>query len=154
MTLFLSIALVVNIFVSWKSYTILRRSRKLFSDRYAMVISLSASMVVGLVLSLIGTFILPFSFSILAIVFTSFGGVIGILFGSMVKLHSVLSGFFGGTMGGMTGAMVGAVVLDPTLCGLPLTSAGIIETNMIIFSIFMTVVFLLAFRIIIYSIRV
>ncbi|QGS69228.1 hypothetical protein CV093_15600 [Oceanobacillus sp. 143] len=135
MTVFLFLSLLLNVLIGCRSYLKLRRSRKLFSDRYAMVISMSSSMVLSLVLSLLCSFILPLSFSTLTILSTIVGGTIGIIFGVMVKLHSVLSGFFGGTMGGITGSMVGAVVLDPTLCGLPSINSSILFTNTITFSI-------------------
>lgn len=154
MTVFVFICLLLHVFIGWRSYLLLRRSRKLFSDRYAMVMSMSASMVLSLVLSLLVSFILPLSFSTLAIISTVVGGVIGILFGAMVKLHSVLSGFFGGTMGGLTGSMVGAVVLDPTLCGLPSINETVLVTNIITFSIFGSFISIFSFWMITYSIRV
>jgi len=154
MIVFVFICFFLHIFIGWRSSFLLRRSRKIFSDRYAMVISMSASMVLSLVLSLLGSFLLPLSFSTLAIISMVVGGVIGILFGSMVKLHSVLSGFFGGTMGGITGSMVGAVVLDPTLCGLPSVNATDLVTNMITFSTFGSLISIISFWLITYSIRV
>lgn len=154
MTWFLVLLLLLNAFIGYRSYVILWRSRKLFSDRYAMNIAMSSSILLSLVLSILCSLILPLPFSAAFVISTISGGVVGILFGAMVKLHSVLGGFFGGVVGGLTGSMVGAVILDPTLCGLPAVNSANLVSSSITFGIFGTILTIISFWLIIYSLKV
>lgn len=146
--------LLLNVLIGSSSYLTLRRRRQLFSDRFVMIVAMSSSMVLSLVVGMLCSFILPFSFSSISMLTAIAGGITGIFFGAMVKLHSVLAGFFWGTIGGLMGAMVGAVVMDPSLCGLPSVSSMNLFTNMITFSVFGTTLTFISFSLINYSLKV
>ncbi|MFT4412459.1 hypothetical protein ACLM5H_01240 [Fredinandcohnia humi] len=146
--------LLLNVTVGYRSYRKLRRKRQIFSDRFAMIIAMTSSMVLTLVIGLLYSFIFPLSLFSTSVYAVITGAIVGILFGSMVKMHSVLAGFSGGTSGGLMGAMVGAVAQDPSLCGLPSASSMNIASNMMSMGIFGTFLTLLSFWLITYSLKV
>ncbi|MEH7239234.1 hypothetical protein [Bacillus sp. JJ1562] len=146
--------LLLNVLIGYKSFLTLRKRRQNFSDRFAMIIAMSSSMILSLVIGMIFSFLIPFTLPTISFFAIISGGITGVIFGAMIKFHSILVGFFGGTSGGLMGAMIGAVVQDPSLCGLPSDSAMNIVNNMLTFSIFGTILVLVCFGLLTYSLKV
>nr|WP_309101277.1 hypothetical protein [Fredinandcohnia onubensis] len=148
------ICLLLNVLIVYNSFLTIRKRRLNFSDRFAMIVAMSSSMVFSLVIGMLFSFLFPFTLTTILFIAVISGGIMGVIFGTMIKFHSVLAGFFGGTSGGLMGAMIGAVVQDPSLCGLPFDSAMNLVKNMVIFSVFGTILVLVCFRLLTYSLKV
>lgn len=154
MKYFLFLLLLLNLFIGYKSYITLFQRRKLYSERYAMIVAMSASFILAFITSLLLSFLVEFTLPYVVMVSTVFGILVGVAFGAFVKFHSVLAGVFHGVVGGMMGAMLGAVVKDPTLCGLPADAAANLVLNTTSISLFGTSLLILTFWFINYSLRV
>ncbi|MCA1031104.1 hypothetical protein LCL95_08725 [Bacillus timonensis] len=152
--LYLTFILFVSLGSSLLLLKRLFTSRKLFSDRFGMVIAMSAPLIFSIHLATHLSFVLPFPFEISVIISTLAMGVIGIMYGALVKLHSVLAGFSSAMIGGFGGVMVGEVIQNPTICGLPQDTLSEITVNMVTFSIFETFILFLSYYFIHFSLKV
>ncbi|MFZ3591153.1 hypothetical protein ACOI1C_18390 [Bacillus sp. DJP31] len=136
------------------TYLALHARRWLFDDRFGKTYTFATTGVSGFVLGMMLIFLLqPFQ-DYVALGVIVLGGLIGILFGSLYKTQTVLSGFWNGSVGGLMGAMLGLVVLDPALCGLPGVAARDIIGNILMFSIFGTIVLVVTLWLVKFSLRV
>lgn len=154
MTLYLIMLLIVNSLIGWMIYKALYKKRKLYSDRFGMIIAISCSGMISLDFSMLVQFLF-FEQSLLVLVITVLiGGAIGIAFGSLVKFQSLIAGFSHGIVGSLMGNMLGIVIKDPSICSLPVPYFTMINQNMIILSIFGTVLVLITILLVFYSLRV
>lgn len=144
----------MNLVLSIYCYYRLYQKRVLFDNRYAMTVTISASMLVSLVISMQLSFLFPTTNSYLSIPLIILGIVVGIIFGALERFQTILTGMLGGFTGGTMGSMAGAVVKDPTLCGLPLLAEKQIFINMISFSLFSSILLLITVWLILFSMRV
>ncbi|KIL51995.1 hypothetical protein KP78_03660 [Jeotgalibacillus soli] len=81
------------------------------------------------------------------------GTAIGVMFGFMVNIQSFIAGIFNGGMGGIMGTMIGAVALDPTICSLPATTLSL-ESTILFFSLFSTVLLVITAALLYFALRV
>ncbi len=146
--------LMLNMIFGIVNYFLLYKKRKLFSDRYGMIITICSTGVLSLNLAIILHFLLPIHLVLIMSVSTAIGGIIGILFGSLVKFQSLVAGYFYGTIGGIMGTMFGAVIENPSLCGLPASYLNSVTQNIITFTLFGTVLVMTTFVLVYYSLRV
>lgn len=135
-------------------YIVLYNRRLLFSDRYGMIVSMVCSGMVSISISLNTLFLIPFTISFITFLNLVIGAGIGILFGSLVSSPSMLSGFSHGVMGALMGTMLGAVIQNPSLCSLPTAYLSSVQQNMMIVSIFLTILVCVTMLLIYYSLRV
>lgn len=154
MTVFLSFLLVLNVIFTCLLFLRFYKKRKLFDDRYAMIMAATASGGVSLVLSMLIYFLFPIDLASISFVTATVGGLIGVGFGSLVKFQSLLSGFFHGVIGGLMGTMLGAVVKDPSLCSLPSAYFQQVTDNVIAFSLFGTFIVISTIGLLAFSLRV
>jgi hypothetical protein len=154
MTLFLIGMLMVNALGGLAMYIIMYKKRKVFSDHFGMIMATCSSGILSFNIAMLIYFLFPLHLSYISFVTTMIGGLIGILFGSLVKFQSLLSGFFQGVVGGMMGTMLSAVIQNPSLCSLPSSYINNIEQNMIAFSLFATVVMFITMGLLYYSLKV
>ncbi|WP_052000941.1 hypothetical protein [Gracilibacillus halophilus] len=129
---------LMNLYISVCLYLMIHKKRKIFDDRFSMILSYCISSVSSIAITLHITFLVELDFVQLSIVSSFIGGGIGWLFGSLRTFQSLLAGFSHGMIGGLMGMMLGAVIQDPSLCSLPAYYQRAIELNMVIFSIFTT----------------
>ncbi len=135
-------------------YFVMYKKRKLFTDRFGMVMAMVGSGILSFNLAMMLFFMFPFNLSTLAIISTLVGGSIGIMYGALVRFQSLLGGFSQGTLGAIMGTMFGAVVENPALCGLPASYFTDVEKTMILFSLFGTGLVMTTFGLLFYSLRV
>lgn len=154
MTTFLICMVIFNLLITMSIYIILFRKKKIFNDRFGMIMAMSLSGVISLSIAMNIQFLVSFPSIILMMITVLTGGLIGILFGSLVKFQSLLAGYSHGVLGSVMGSMLGAVVLDPALCSLPVSYVDIIQQNKIIFSLFSTCLALSTSCLVYYSLRV
>ncbi|WP_175638921.1 hypothetical protein [Metabacillus schmidteae] len=154
MTIFLICTVIFNMLISITIYKILVRKKKIFNDRFGMIMAMSLSGVISLSIAMNIQFLFSVPSVPLMIITVLTGGFIGVLFGSLVKFQSLLAGYSQGILGSVMGSMFGAVVLDPALCSLPIAYVETIQQNTIIFSLFSTCLVLSTSFLIYYSLRV
>ncbi|WP_421385120.1 hypothetical protein ACOJQI_10250 [Bacillus salacetis] len=154
MNLIIFSGILSSVLVSIICYYRLYKKRLLFDNRYAMTISMTSAMIISLTLSMQYSFIssLPFEATASAMIFL--GMMVGIAFGVLVRLHSVLSGISAGVTGGLMGTMVGSVIKNPSLCGLPMDSQRILLVDMAAFTIFGTMILFITMGLILFSLKV
>lgn len=154
MTIYVLISLVLNILIGCYIFKILYRSRKLFSDRYAMIISTVFSIMISFTIGFQLYLLIPISLAVITLFAMLIGGGAGSFIGSMVKFQSLLGGFFHGTTGGLMGVMLGAIILNPELCNLPSSSELLVIQTKLLLNSFVNVLSLLTFGLIYFSLRV
>lgn len=153
MLLFFVFLLSCNMLIGLFLFRAIYKRRKLIQDRFATIMAATSSSVLSLVVSMIIYFIIPADVAYVTFLTTAIGACIGIAFGSLVKFQSLLSGCFHGMIGGIMGTMLGAVVLDPSICGLPLTVSRI-DQMMLSFSLFGTCIVFVTSFLVYYALRV
>ncbi len=116
--------------------------------------AMSCSGILSLNLSMIVQFLFPENFSIVMIISVIVCGLIGVLFGSLVKFQSLLAGFFNGIVGGLMGNMLGLVIKDPSICSLPAAYLTNINQNMMLFGVFGTFLAGVTIFFVFYSLKV
>lgn len=151
---FLIILFLVNGMIGLFFYVVMYKKRKLFTDRFGMVMANVGSGIFSFNLAMMLFFMLPSSLGTIAILSTIVGASIGILYGALTRFQSLLAGFFQGAIGAIMGTMFGAVVENPALCGLPAAYFVDVETNMLLFSLFGTGLVMTTFGLLFYSLRV
>ena len=154
MNLYLIGILLVNSFLVFLFYKIMKRKRKIFSERFGAVIAMSGTGILSLNIGLVVQFLIKDDLSLLSVTSIIVGGLIGLLFGSLFKFQSVLNGFSHGIIGGIMGTMLGAVILNPSLCNLPSSYLNSVEQNIAIISLFGTVLSIKTIGLLWYSLRV
>ncbi|RBW70812.1 hypothetical protein [Bacillus taeanensis] len=154
MLFFLGGTFIINLLIFVIAYKVLYNKRKLFSDRYGMVMAMCTSGILSLNIGMSIEFLFFNSLSLNAWFAAVIGGAIGICFGSLVKFQSLLSGFFHGVVGSMMGIMLGAIVKNPALCSLPASYLMSVNENIFIFSLFGTVLVIMTFCLVYYSLIV
>ncbi|WP_077214717.1 hypothetical protein [Bacillus dakarensis] len=154
MTMFLISLLCLNSFIGFMIYKIFYKKRKLYDDRFGMIMAMSCSGILSLNLSMIVQFLFPENFSIVMIISVIVCGLIGVLFGSLVKFQSLLAGFFNGIVGGLMGNMLGLVIKDPSICSLPAAYLTNINQNMMLFGVFGTFLAGVTIFFVFYSLKV
>ncbi|QOR67617.1 hypothetical protein IM538_05605 [Cytobacillus suaedae] len=142
---FLLSLLLINAYIGYRGYFFLQKKRKLYNERFSMVITMSVPTILSLVFGLLISFIIPFDLGYTLMLACLLGAGVGISFGSFVKWDTILSGFYNGVLGGMMGTMLGAVVKDPTICGLPADENFNMIINSISINLFGTALLLLTF---------
>lgn len=135
-------------------YKIFYKKRKLYDDRFGMIMAMSCSGILSLNLSMIVQFLFPENFSIVMIISVIVCGLIGVLFGSLVKFQSLLAGFFNGIVGSLMGNMLGLVIKDPSICSLPAAYLTNINQNMMLFGVFGTFLACVTIFFVFYSLKV
>jgi hypothetical protein len=145
---------MVNTLGGLTIYIIMYKKRKVLSDHFGMIMATCSSGILSFNIAMLIYFLFPLHLSYISFVTTMIGGLIGILFGSLVKFQSLLSGFFQGVVGGMMGTMLSAAIQNPSLCSLSSSYINNIEQNMIAFSLFATVVMLITMGLLYYSLKV
>lgn len=148
------ILLIANSMMGFFFYIVMYKRRKLFADRFGMVMAVGGSSIFCMNLAMLLHFLFPFEIGTLAILSTVIGGGIGIMYGALVRFQSLLAGFSHGSIGSIMGTMFGAVVENPALCGLPAAYFNDVENNMILFSLFGTGLVFATFGLLFYSLRV
>ncbi|MFP7485170.1 hypothetical protein SFC65_13460 [Priestia filamentosa] len=154
MGFFLYGVLILNCLIGAFLYIMMRRKRKIFSDRYGMIMAMCASGVLSFALAMVIEFLNKNDSIVISILVLVISGALGIMFGALVKFQSLLSGFFQGTVGGIMGTMFGAVVKNPSLCNLPSESPYTVEQSIVMFSLFSTVLVIVTVSLLLYSFRV
>ncbi len=130
------------------------KPRKLFTDRFSMIMSACASGVLSLSLAMLSYLFLSIDFTSVAFFTTTVGATIGILFGALANYQSLLSGFFHGVTGGIMGTMLGAVIKNPALCSLPGVYAKQIDQNVVSFGLFGTLLVIVTSGLLHFALRV
>jgi hypothetical protein len=143
MLFFLYGVLILNGLIGAFLYIMMHKKRKIFSDRYGMIMAMCASGMLSFALGMVIEFLNKNDFTVITILVLVISGTIGIIFG-----------FFQGTVGGIMGTMFGAVVKNPSLCNLPSESLYTVEQSMVIFSLFSTVLVIVTACLLLYSFRV
>jgi hypothetical protein len=143
-----------NLLVTFICYLILTRKKALFDDRFATTITKTATMASTLVLSIHLSVILNTELSSIFGLNFILGVFIGSLFGSLVKVQSVLIGFYHGMIGSSMGVMIGEVLKNPQLCSIPITSTEQILINMLYICGFTTLLLTVMLGLVLYSLRV
>ncbi|MFD1735425.1 hypothetical protein ACFSCX_02510 [Bacillus salitolerans] len=154
MKLVLIVMLVINCLIGLTIFIIMSRKRKLFSDRFGMIMAMSCSGILSLVIAMILHFLLPVPLSFIIFFSALVGGAIGIFFGALVTFQSLLSGFTHGVIGSIMGTMLSAVVQNPSLCSLPPSYFMSLEQSMVTFSLFGTCLVVITISIVYYSLTV
>ncbi|MFC4403385.1 hypothetical protein [Gracilibacillus xinjiangensis] len=154
MLIFLLTMLLINSLIGIWLFTGMFKKRKVFDDRFGMIMAACSGGIISFSISLQLAFLLPLSFSYISLINVIIGGSIGILFGSLVKFQSLLSGYFQGFIGAIMGTMLSAVTQDPSLCNLPIYYEESILHNMYYFSVFGTTLTMLTAYLIKYSMKV
>lgn len=154
MTMYLVGFMCMNWLIGFVIFKIFYKKRKLYNDRFGMVIAMSCSGILSLNLSMIFQFLF-LDHALVGLVLTVLiGGAIGVAFGSLVKFQSILAGFSHGVIGSLMGNMLGIVVKDPSICSLPGAYFTMIGQNMMIFTVFGTLLVLITILLVYYSLRV
>lgn len=153
MKLFLLVSLFINLVGASFLFYRLYRSRKLFSERYAMIIATVFSSMFSFTVAVQLYLLLPIDLAVITFLAVLVGAGVGIVIGGIYKFQSLLSGFFQGTTGALMGTMLGAVILNPELCSLPISANSLNETIFII-TLFVSLLNFLTYGIIYYSLRV
>ncbi|MBM7662743.1 hypothetical protein JOC85_003553 [Bacillus mesophilus] len=135
------------------TYVSLLQRKRLFDDRFGKTYTFATTGVSGFILSMMLVFLFP-EYSIMVIISIVIGGIIGAVFGGLYKMQTVLLGTWNGAVGALMGSMLGLVVLDPALCGLPGVAARDIVNNILLFSIFGTIVLYITMWLVRFSLRV
>lgn len=135
-------------------YKVFYKKRQLYNDRFGMIMAMSCSGIISLNIAMLSQFIISNHLFFLMIITVVLGGVVGIVFGSLVKYQSLLAGFLQGIVGSLTGNMLGIVVEDPSICSLPASYFSMIDQNILIFSAFGTLLVIITISIVYYSLRV
>jgi membrane-bound ClpP family serine protease len=154
MTFFLIGMMGWNILMGLTIYKIMYGKRKLFSDRFGMVMAMSCSGILSLVLAMLLHFLFPIQLSFILLLSSIIGGSIGLLLGALVNFQSLLSGFTHGVVGSIMGTMLSAVIQDPSLCSLPPSYTMSLEQSIVTFSLFVTSLVVLTISLVYYSLRV
>lgn len=153
MEYFLFIILITNSLIGWFGFRFLNKSKLLFSDRFGFIVALTGSGISGLVTALNLFLIFPDHFGVMSVLNMLIGISIGVAFGAILNTQSLIAGFFNGGVGGMMGTMIGAVALDPSICGLPVSS--IAEQSSILFlGLFSFFLLSLTFTLLCFALRV
>lgn len=121
--LLISITILNFLLGAWLYFS-LRKSRLLFSDRFAYTASYFASSTLGLVASLNLTLLFPSQLEIVGLLNILLGITVGYLYGSMLNAQSLIAGMYNGGISALMGTMLGAVIDKPSICGLPGTFAS------------------------------
>ncbi|WP_047985571.1 hypothetical protein [Ornithinibacillus californiensis] len=143
-----------NLIATTVCYVMLRRKRALFDDRFATTITKTVTLTVTLILGIHFSVIFPFELSSIFAHTLILGVFIGFLFGSLVKYHSILIGFYHGMVGSSMGVMIGEVLKNPQLCSIPITSSKQILVNMLYLCGFTTFLLTFILSLVLYSLRV
>ncbi|MEV9640010.1 hypothetical protein ABZ756_04855 [Mammaliicoccus sciuri] len=145
---------VWNLAVTLFCYLILRRKKTLFEDRFATTITKTATSITSLLFGLHFSLIISAELSTLFMCTTIFGILIGALFGSLVKYHSLLVGMYHGIIGSSMGLMIGEVLKNPQLCSIPIASHQQLLMNMYQICGFATLLLTFVISLVLYSLRV
>ncbi len=151
---FLVILFSLNGVIGLSFYVVMYKKRKLFTDRFGMVMAMVGSGILSFNLAMMLFFMFPFNLGKLAIISTMIGGSTGIMYGALARFQSLLAGFSQGSIGAIMGTMFGAVVENPALCGLPAAYFIDVEQHMMLFSLFGTGLVISTFGLLFYSLRV
>ncbi|WP_456276899.1 hypothetical protein [Bacillus sp. AK128] len=150
MIIFLLLIQLVTILFT---YHILLQRKELFDERFGKTFTFASTGVSGFIVSMMLVFL--FTGSHLVVVGAILlGCLMGALFGSLYRMQTVLLGIWNGGIGGLMGSMLGLVVLDPALCGLPGVAARDLVGNIMLFSVFGTVVLSITMWLVRFSLRV
>ncbi len=154
MTMYLLCLFILTSLIGFVIYKVFYKKRLLYNDRFGMIMAMSCSGIISLNIAMLTQFIISDHLFFLMILTVVLGGVVGIVFGSLVKYQSLLSGFLHGIVGSLTGNMIGIVVEDPSICSLPASYFSMIDQNILIFSAFGTLLVMITISIVYYSLRV
>jgi hypothetical protein len=154
MILYLYLILGINILIPSILFISIKQKRKLFSDRYGMIITSIVSLVFGLSIGTVLFFTFPQSYGVLAFVSAVAGSMIGLSFGALIKYHTLVISLFNGVIGSLMGTMLAAVILDPSLCSLPSGFTTLIDRNIILITLFLTFLSLITSFLVRFSYRV
>ncbi|MED4017962.1 hypothetical protein ACWE42_10280 [Sutcliffiella cohnii] len=142
----------LNCLVALITYRILFRKRRLFSERYGMIIAMTCSGVISLIISMLVQFTMEVQIATFLTVISCV--IVGAFFGALVTFQSILAGVLNGIVGSLMGNMLGAVVKDPTICSLPVSYLNTVEENMLIFGVFGTLLTCITMSLVYFSLKV
>ncbi|MCA0986780.1 hypothetical protein [Guptibacillus algicola] len=131
-----------------------RKSRKLFSDRFAIISSTLYSTSLCFTIGLHLFLLLQDKSSAIIISTVIIGAIIGTCIGALETFKSLLIGYFHGMTAALMGTMLGAILVDPSLCRLPSLYSLQIEQNIIGMSVFITLLTTVTFGLLLASFRV
>ncbi len=154
MTMYFLGLLSMNCLMGCIIYKVFYRKRKLYNDRFGMVMTMSCSGILSLNISMIFQFLFVEHYFLTIVLTVLIGAAIGVAFGSLVKFQSLLAGFFHGVVGSLMGNMLGIVIKDPSICSLPMPYFQMIDQNMMIFSVFGSLLVLITIMLVYFSLRV
>ncbi|MEH7885771.1 hypothetical protein V7654_15835 [Bacillus sp. JJ1609] len=121
----------INIVFGVWLYFVMSKSKLLLNDSSGYISVMTSSSTLSLVAALNLYLLFPADFEITGLLNLLLGIGIGWLFGSMVNAQTLIAGIYNGGIGSSMGTMAGAVVMNPAICGLPLTILS--EQEIIIF---------------------
>ncbi|MFJ7936050.1 hypothetical protein [Sporosarcina sp. NPDC096371] len=129
MNIFGVLLLVLSSLMGGYMYRLVYLSRHRISERVSFTVALAAGQLTSFVIAMTLYWVIPMSFTVICSVNLWLGIGIGVTYGSMTGMQSVVAGFFYGGVAAIMGTMVGAAAFDPTLCGLPASTLGIQNTG-------------------------
>ena len=135
-------------------YSLFKKKKALFDDRFIMTTGTAITSVSSLVIALHVKLLLPDDQTFFYVFPIIVGLLIGWKFGSLLKAPASLNGIYNGIIGGVMGTMLAAVLKNPALCKIPIKTEALIETNMLSLAIFSACLLTLVCRIVRYSFRV
>jgi uncharacterized membrane protein YeaQ/YmgE (transglycosylase-associated protein family) len=150
--IFQSILLLLSIISSLYLYFYLKKSSRLYDDRFSMTIAIVSSSSTSYIIGLLLVSVFQTDVTLMMIISGVIGVIAGWLFGSYSKSQFVIAGSFNGMFSGLMGAMTGGVLLNPSLCGLPWNNVQI-QQNIVLFSTFAVLIIFLTFYLLLYAFR-
>lgn len=148
------VSFCICLFLGLLTYINLFKSRKLFSDRFGMIVASVMSSMLGMAFSFFCYYFIASNLLDSAFFSILIGTIIGMGFGGLVKYHTLIVGWFNGVVGSLMGLMLGAVIKDPSLCSLPAAFSNNVYENTLFFSIFISFLTLITCGLINYAYRI
>ncbi|TKD71046.1 hypothetical protein [Pseudalkalibacillus hwajinpoensis] len=153
MELYVFLSLLLNLLLGLLVFKRMFQSRKLFSDRFGMIVTTNFSGVFNFSIGLHLYLVMPDHFAIISLAIV-IGIGSGVIIGAIVKFHSVLAGFFHGTVGTLMGTMLGVIIINPSLCRLPAVNEAMLNQTIVVLCSFITILTISTLGLIYYSFRV
>ncbi|WP_035101353.1 hypothetical protein [Aneurinibacillus terranovensis] len=127
--------LLINLLMGISCYKFLKRYRRVIDCHTGMNVAMTASGTLGLVTGMILMYQFPVHYSMITIFTTLIAIVIGILFGALGDLQSIIAGASGGIMVGIMSPMIEAMADQPFILIIFITVLSLISFGFLCFSI-------------------
>ncbi len=125
MTTFQVLLLMVGCLLSGYLYVLIYKSHNKFNQQFRFPVALDVGQMTSFVICILLYFVFPLKFIVSCAMNLWIGAFIGWVFCSINRGQSKAGSFFCGGLAAIMGTMVGAITLNPTLCGLPVTTLPI-----------------------------